>query len=206
MSKICKEVYWNLVDNFEVTRPHIQKWSDIISEDLDSQSWSSFFSVNFQCPMEVKMRAFQYQILMRSIPTNKYLKICKIKDNDDCYFCKISIESIEHLFWNCPIVKTFWYSLAYTLGDVFDLNLLTLKTVMLGYIGMQNRNLINHILNITKRYIYVTKCKEEELNLHRLINLIKYHYKLEKNIVEFNRGNEICWYKKWEPIKGIVCC
>jgi len=58
--------------------------------------------------IESALRAFQYKLLNRAIATNKYSEICKIKESNLCNFCQIEIEKIEHLFWECPIVQTFW--------------------------------------------------------------------------------------------------
>ena len=67
------------------------------------------------------MRAFQYKILLRIIPTNKYLKVCNIIDNGSCYFCHSEVETIEHLFYLCPIVKELWVNLAENMRPYLDI-------------------------------------------------------------------------------------
>ena len=151
------------------------------------------------------MRSFQYQILLRSIPTNKYLNMCKIKDTDRCYFCESEAETIEHVFWLCPIVRAFWLSISDKLHDVFDIApFLNKKTVLLGCTFTENDDLINHMFNIIKRYVYVTKCTDNQLNTNQVLNILKYYYKLEKSIVKFRECNASNFESKWKPIESLL--
>ena len=60
---------------------------------------------------EVNLKDFQYKINNRILTTNSFLyKINKI-DSNRCSFCKQTIESIKHLFVDCPKVKEFWNTL-----------------------------------------------------------------------------------------------
>jgi len=205
MPKVCRGTYWKLIQNIKVQRGHCQKWSKILNEEIRENEWEAIFSANFQCTIDSKMRAFQYQILLRSITTNKFLKLCKIKESDKCYFCENAVETVEHLFWFCPIVQTFWLSIAYKVHDVFDITgFLKDKIVLLGYTELCNANLVNHMFNIIKRYIYVTKCTESNLNLERVINIIKFHFKIEKNIVECRHGNINIFENKWKPLEQLL--
>ena len=54
---------------------------------------------------------FQFKFLHRNIPTNTYLYKVSIKDNGRCSFCKNEPESLEHLFFDCPITKDLWNNL-----------------------------------------------------------------------------------------------
>ena len=52
-----------------------------------------------------KLRSFQYRLMFRAIITNKQLFIWKISETQTCSFGCKEIESYEHLFVNCVIVK-----------------------------------------------------------------------------------------------------
>ena len=206
MNKICKVTYLKFLDNVQIYRSHITKWQTILQEEIDNEMWQAFYSVNFACTIESKMRAFQYRILMRIIPTNKYLKLVGIKESDKCYFCEIQEETIEHLFWYCPKIQKFWEDIAQCLDPFIGLrNVLNAKTVLLGYIDKYKNKIINHIINIIKRTIYITKCSESSLSTERTCNIIKYYYSLEKNIVEYSRcGNMTIFEKKWSHLSNFV--
>ena len=80
----------------------------ILNKDINKELWCKLFSSNFRCTIESKLRSFQYQILLRSLPTKKSLKEWKIKNSDLCFYCNLETKTIEHLFWICPIINTTW--------------------------------------------------------------------------------------------------
>ena len=50
--------------------------------------------------------------------------MCKIKtDTDLCSFCNRQPESLEHLFFNCEIVRKFWSALTIDLQPHIDLHI-----------------------------------------------------------------------------------
>ena len=108
-------------------------------------------------------------------------------------FGKVNSETIEHLFvWFCPVITTFWKNINEYLKDNcnFTINL-NLTTVCLGYTGIVNGRLINHLINIIKRYIYVIKCEEGQICINAVMLQIRNTYLIEKNIVELKHGNKI---------------
>ena len=62
----------------------------------------------FLCTNESKLRIFQFKLLHRKLATNCFLFKIGIVANDQCTFCKASSETLLHLFWDCPVVKSFW--------------------------------------------------------------------------------------------------
>ena len=64
------------------------KWCDKNGWQIDESKWKWICTLPFTATVEVKLRSFQYHCVRRSLVTNKYLKMCKKKDNDKCYFCK----------------------------------------------------------------------------------------------------------------------
>ena len=202
MRKVCKESYSYMLSKDCKHRSHESKWCQVLQTHTRSFPWHEYYSCNFQCTVDSKMRAFQYKILLRIIPTNKYLKMCKITDNESCYFCNNDIESIEHLFYFCPIVKDFWVKLAERIKPHLDItSYLQPQNVLLGYLGIENRRCLNHLFNIVKRYIYSTKCNGNRLCLEYLEKIIKQYYTIENNLVHMcNKSLEI-FKKKWQPLE-----
>ena len=56
---------------------------------------------------ELKLREFQWKLLHRLLPCNKYLYFWKIKDTMLCSVCQ-EIDSLEHRFLNCSIAVRCW--------------------------------------------------------------------------------------------------
>ena len=98
MSKVCRQSYANMLIKYCTHRSHEVKWLHVLQDHVTQLPWPSYYSVNFQCTIDSRMRAFQYKILSRILPTNKYLKMCNITENKSCYFCQSGVETIEHLF------------------------------------------------------------------------------------------------------------
>ena len=101
----------------------------------------------------------QYKILFRYVPTNKLLYKIKRKTSPNCHMCLSSIQTIEHLFFECSIVKTFWAQLWESWGkDTGNTKLdINLKHIILGFIWekvAQNRE-INIIILKAKYYIFM---------------------------------------------------
>jgi hypothetical protein len=69
-----------------------------------------FFSLPFKISNDSGLQWFQYRINHRIIATNSLLLKMKLKDNELCSFCKNEIESLEHMFWFCPIINNLIFS------------------------------------------------------------------------------------------------
>ena len=150
MKKVCKETYWKIMDTIKPRRNFLKKWSEYFRTQITEKEMSEYFTLNFLCTNENKMRSFQYKILQHSLTTNKFLNICKIGE-DKCYFCKTEVETLEHLFWDCSKIKKFWASIVELLEPYIKLHdVIDNKSVLLGTKYGQNNILVNHIINITR--------------------------------------------------------
>ena len=141
MTKHCKGVYWRLIETVEVKRNHRFKWQETLQMELSKETMSKYFSINFQCTVESRLRSFQYKILQRCLTTNQFLNICNI-NTELCYFCNKEIETLEHLFWLCPLINLFWKEVASLLKPYIDFdNVLCLASVLLGIETKDNSRL-----------------------------------------------------------------
>ena len=106
MKRCCKGIYWLFIETVSVKWNHRSKWSENPQTHISEELMSEYYSLNFQSTVESKLRSLQYKILQRILQTNKFLIIYKINDNL-CYFCNNEIETLEHLFWLCPVTNNF---------------------------------------------------------------------------------------------------
>ena len=128
---------------------------------LDENKWCSYFVLLHKLKTENKVKDLQYRILTFIYNTNVLLVKKKIKDSNLCDFCKTDIETLYHLFYNCPFVKSFWTNLETVFKSKLSCNiLLSIKEVILGDEGYPE--LVNVILLYAKYYIHKSK-----LNLAR---------------------------------------
>ena len=67
-----------------------------------------FFTIPFRTTKETKLHWLQLQIIHRIIPYNNFVFKIKVKDSPICSFCKDDLETKEHIFADCNIVKEVW--------------------------------------------------------------------------------------------------
>ena len=106
-----------------------------------------------------------------------------------------------YTFCRCECTQTLWKQLQAWMPTIPPLEP---EIAILGLWNRQvpNVNLINHIILIFKRYIYVTK-DQHSININGLKAFIKNIEKIEQKIAA-QRGKLEFHYKKWEPILLIL--
>jgi len=135
--------------------------------------------MKFMPLFHLKLRAILY-----NLDTGDYIIYftyqIKIKNNDKCYFCGERSETLEHLFWNCAIIKDLCNNFACEIKSYIDLSKhLKLRNIMMGVVNQEHEKLINFLFVIVKRYIYVTRCKEQNIHIHSLFNYVKKYYNID---------------------------
>ena len=144
----------------EPQRKHENKWEQILSKSI---TWNAIFTNVFNITIDTKLRAFQYKYLMHIVPNNKYLFKCGLVESNLCNFCNRSVETNEHLFWECSCVQTFWEYIRQFILDKMPLIrhfYLNYESISLCNINLINTNVsqcINFIVLLAKYFIF--KCK-----------------------------------------------
>ena len=193
-SNSCKFIY-HLYTKLKMSNTlHIaNKWSQKLNRNITEDNLSKCFSIIKQITPDIKTQNFQFKLIHRILTTNTYLCICGIQADDKCSFCGKEPESLEHIFFYCPhsnqIWKTFEMWLKTNIGSDINLNI---QDVLLGIPGQSI--LLNHLLVILKRYIYICKHKEKLPQFMEALSFIKYYRTLEKYIL---RNNEDRFTEKW---------
>ena len=103
-------------------------WNSLFKKRID---WSKVWMTPHKYCITNKVKEVSYKIFHRVYPV-KSLVVQRFKVNieDICAFCKISPETINHLFWDCPKTHIFWKELSNYLQRKV-MTLLTLKKLML---------------------------------------------------------------------------
>ena len=78
----------------------------------------------------------------------------------NCTFCRSDIETVIHLFYECEVTKKFWSTLFQTWGIYFHCtNMVSARVILLGDPTLPE--LLNFVLLVAKRYIYISRCEEK---------------------------------------------
>ena len=79
-----------------------EKWQhELELEDLTYQSFLTCFEEIKSFTHNVKLQSLRYRLLQRILFFKDKLKIWKVVDNDNCYFCRKHKESLIHVFGYC---------------------------------------------------------------------------------------------------------
>ena len=115
-------------------------------------------------------RSFQYKILNNVLYLNKKLFKFRKSTSPLCSFCKLSDETVLHLFYECNILLTLQNELVLLFGNKFTLFDLTLQAAFLDFVHVDSELLLikNDLLLIFSIYIYNSR-RSESLKIKSLI-------------------------------------
>ena len=205
MSKPCKSAYIKLKETIATRNEKAeQKWSNNLQIEYNEQVWKEVYASNFKCTKETKLRNFQYKILSRILPTNKFLYRCSLSVTPNCSFCDIYTETLEHLFFDCHITKSIYLQLRDWLL-MANINVtLSLETVILGMLPRDqlHKNLITHIFLIAKYVIYTAKLQKEIPDFRWVKQKLALYYKLELMTPDQKQHEKNV--QKWEPVRNFL--
>ena len=126
----------------------------------------------------VKLRNFQYRLLLNKVFTNATLCEWKVIDSPQCSFCGKNAETILHLLWGCEIVHNMWEKLKVWLQD-HGLNI-TFTASDIIFNRLEGPKIIGSLVVMLKHYIYVKRCKKENICENDLFYLINDQFAIEK--------------------------
>ena len=86
----------------------IETWKKRLNIDIREDE--VFFKLK-KTTIDTKLRWTQYRVLHNILTTNKMVAKYNLDQKENCTFCDRYPESIEHLFWNCELIKNFWNNL-----------------------------------------------------------------------------------------------
>ena len=158
------------------------KWEDVLNFSIDNLN--DYFVILKKACKYPYLYSFQYKLLYRIIPTNSFLYKIHYKDTKYCTFCNRNDETIEHLFYDCNVVHSFWDDF-FILVRKFDENIEISRCDI--FLGSKTLSLfLNFLLIISKQYIFKCKLKEKSPQITELKARIKYFKTVDESIAKKN--------------------
>lgn len=160
-----KRIYLSIV---KMRKPLIissqKKWNEtfpIGEEDLHNK-WKEIYKSPYQVARDTKLQAFQYRVIHRTIPCNRFLKNIRILPTDVCSFCQQS-DTIQHFLVQCLPTKTFWNNISEWLDREAGIQFnMSLRARLFGVPTSHPRAKVVNFLSIfVKFYIYRQKLFHE---------------------------------------------
>ena len=140
------------------------KWQEELSLEISEEIWKKIFILSKNITVSSQLHIFQYKMIHRILPTNKWLHKCNLRENPFCINCLGEIEDLLHYFYGCPLVQTLWQNIADWLSPELDLYpSINAANIILGICDTQ-MDLQNAIILLIKRYIFLCKIDGKNLN------------------------------------------
>ena len=162
----------------------IQKWND----KFPNLNWKYIFNICHKTTCDTKIKWFQYRLIYRTLPTNRFLSLRQIKNSSLCEFCNELEDTISHMFWECQYVQTFWSELhnlfISKLPHIHNLNL-SEQLILFGWKDNTRTDKPFDLLLLSAKYhIYLSKLAKSLPNVHIFMKQFVLRYKLEKFVNE----------------------
>ncbi len=194
-------IYLDKLTDEQNTPTAVRKWNNLDWFNL-KENWNIIFSLPFSTTKGTKLREFQYFINHNVLYTNsKLFKIKKIT-SENCTFCHSKPETIEHLLFFCEKSKAIWNNFLNILNSSTIYNIQCEPNVLLfGYFDNSDNNsavsnsALNLVLLLVKRFIYVSRCKDNLPTIEGLLKFLNYHIKIDYQSVKSPN-------KKWYSFKN----
>ena len=191
----CKEFYWAIVDKIDIEPKCIKKWTEVFPkfETVEADVWSRIFKMAFHVSCETRLQSFQYRLIHRIIPCNRWLNKITIKDSDICNYCDES-DDLLHFFIYCNRVHTFWVSLFKWWNRTSDIVINDeeniVECILFGYPGHTDIvNVLNFVTLHAKYHIYIQRlCQDNHIDFYDFLLILKYKLKMKKHSLENNNN------------------
>ena len=178
---------------------YAEKWSKTLSlsyTDLDEYLLN--FKNLYKITDEVKMRNFQYRLLLGKVFTNTILNKWGKVPSPNCEQCgKDKIQDIKHLLWDCELSKKLWEYLQNT-GKNPEWVWSFIAIMTNKVYGTVNSG-INKIVLFTKYFIFQHKCLQEKFTTNKWLHFLKAQFEVEREIaISENKLKQ--FDKKWQNV------
>ena len=156
-----------------------------------------------QATIESSPHSFQYKILNNILYLNEKLFKFKIVDSPLCSLCETENGSVLHLFSSCAVTSNLFEQFMLWMSDIslFGKTDIDPQTIIFGAwnLNMPDFILINHMILLFKRYIYLRRQDRHGPNITGLKSFIKNIETVERRIAS-DKEKLSFHYKKWEKL------
>ena len=192
--------------SFHVQYTGFNKWHQLT--DISHEEWLSSFSIMKFTTKDTKLRWLQYRILHHILTTNR--SVAKYDESQDhrCTFCNKYSETIQHLFWGCEKVSSFWDSLSTLINRRcqhvhnfhIDRDLVLFGQSQIVYTD----NICNLMIMMAKFFIYRSKVNKSLPTLNAFIPEFYQRYSIEKIISKNSQKFKNDWIPYLCIFRGLM--
>ena len=168
-----KDSHTHILDNA------VDIWTSKLEVDIESFCLSKSFHFHHLHYKDTYLKYIQFRTLHHRFYTNEKLYKMGIKRSDKCSFCLESIDSVEHMLIQCPIIRNLWGCVRDWIEELGMQNYnITDSKIIIG--DTENALCINSIILLTKKVIYGAMKKEQKPHISHVKNEVKKFYYEDK--------------------------
>ena len=174
------------------------KWHQELGTNFSIDFWNNTRRLYTDIKIDNKLKWLQFQTVRNSLQTNYIVGHFINNVQKQCQYCGENFELISHIFWSCRIVRSFFDEITVffnNIGADFNPNKLQL---LFGFHDLSYAHPKNYISLIFKRYIWISKFRNCQLNINGFRSLLKtyivnlkYIYEMEKKADKIDEWNTI---------------
>ena len=142
-----------------------------------------------------------YRIITRTITTNKYLHTIQLSDSNTCTFCDRDVETIKHLFWECPVTQRFIQNIDRTLHSQYQIHFQ--HNEHSWFFPHELDELQIFLIILTKSVIYKARNTAEKPELKYMLSVLKMHAQQEQYSCKINNTID-AFNSKWKTLANII--
>ena len=192
---LCSRSYYSMLVNKICTKPTSQSYFErLFGTDLP---WEKIYTLPHLVTMDTYARIFQFKLSHNALFLKDRLFHLNYSNDSLCSLCESANETAAHLFCECTVTTNLWCEIINFFRPSILLDPLTPLSALLGFFYPYDDMYLlrNHILLLFKYCIY--KNRSETLTIYLIISMIKYTYKVEKNIYD-----AVKFEKKWSNVRN----
>ena len=171
-----------------------EMWEEKLGKNMGPIFWDSVYKNTKTICFNNKIKFFQYQINRGVLKTNNVLTHFVENQSNLCTFCQLHIETIIHLFWDCPIVNDFYNQLSVFFNSIrVTWPPVNREKFLFGNSKDGFLSLTEYTYLYLKYFIWCTRCTKNELSLAAFKNKFKVSVTLDILLLDWGgreRGGE----------------
>ena len=198
-SKLIYNFIINNIEAYDIYR-YAKKWCESMNVIGGLEDFYKLFgNIGKISNNNVKLRDFQYRLLLGKIYTNTTLYKWKIVDTKKCDYCTYD-QNIKHLLYNCKNSRKIWNELERIIAD--PLLQWDLRNIMDNTVHAKPKSIYNIIVLIVKHHIFQQKCLGNATTYKKVKIAIKDQYNIScYNATNF--GDIRIMKEKWSPVQKL---
>ena len=176
-----------------------KKWQQELNTTFSVNFWDNVWKLNKYLLCSNKMKWVNLQILRYILPTNYTVNKYNANQDPGCSFCANHDERLSTLLWSCPVVREFWDMVGNIIKKYFPQASFGRKEAIFGDQNSKGNSIINTIIILAKKFIWVQKFGSKTLRELEYILFMKKELALLKDIMKF-KGDFAEFHTEWIEI------